>query len=160
MSSHIHPLVLAEINEHGARRELELERLRSAREACSTASPDGQSRALALGKKIREVERITASWRFALATLQTNMEAMGEVAEEVTKAFREMLREIESEPSEPSEPRVVGSKAAFSGALRCVNCTAQVREDHPKQSHRVVDVTSEDLPDGGMCNGCGADVLA
>lgn len=67
--SKIHPLVLATIENERARRELELERLRSAREACTTVSPGGQNRALALGKKIRELEQIAASWRLVLATV-------------------------------------------------------------------------------------------
>jgi hypothetical protein len=69
MTNHIHPLVLATVEEHRAKRELELERLRSARNACTTATPGGQSRALALGNRIREVEAITSGWRLAMATL-------------------------------------------------------------------------------------------
>lgn len=162
MSNHIHPLVMATIEEHRARRELELERLRSARNACTTASPGGQSRAMALGKKIREVESIAAGWRLAMATLSegeltATEDEMHDAAVEATEAFQGM---VQAANRETEVLRVVGSKASFSGRLRCVSCTAQAREDHPQHAHRMVDVTSEDLPDGGMCDGCGADVLA
>lgn len=40
--------------------------VRSLRNSCSTATPGGQSRALTLSKKLRELESITASWERVL----------------------------------------------------------------------------------------------
>lgn len=138
--SKIHPLVLATIENERARRELELERLRSARGSCVTASPGGQNRALALGKKIRELEQIAASWRLVLATMLAEDE-MTQAADRETEALR-----------------VVGSVTRINKRLRCLRCTEIVAENLPLATLR--DVTSEDLPDGGMCADCNADVLA
>lgn len=138
--SKIHPLVLATIENERARRELELERLRSARESCVTASPGGQNRAPAFGKKIRELEQIAASWRLVLATMLAEDE-MTQAADRETEALR-----------------VVGSVTRTNKRLRCLRCTEIVAENLPLATLR--DVTSEDLPDGGMCADCDADVLA
>lgn len=152
MSNHIHPLVLATIEEHRARRELELERLRSARNACTTASPGGQSRAMAIGKKIREVEEITSGWRLAMATLTTEEMLADGSATDMAELIREAKGEAEA-------LRVVGSRSPRLGKLRCIRCTAEHRARLGRDSS-VQDVTFEDLPDGGMCCQCHADVLA
>lgn len=183
MSESIHPLVLATIENERARRELELERLRSAREACVTSSAGGQNRALALGKKIRELEKIVGSWRLVLATMLGEMDEMTQAAEGATAAFQElatMLVETEETPQVefsdgstiPGEtdeqfkrrmdltgPPVVGSKSPRLGKLRCVACTTAHKERFG-DTGRLVDVTSEDLPDGGVCVSCHGDVLA
>lgn len=160
MSNEIHPLVMATIENERARRELELERLRSAREACVTSSAGGQSRALALGKKIRQLEGITASWRLVLATALGSVDEMTEAAEGATSAFQALGEVLARGGSDETEAlRVVGSKSPRLGKLRCLRCTAEHRKRLGADS-TVVDVTSEDLPDGGMCVGCHADVLA
>lgn len=138
MINHVHPLVLATVTEHRAKRDLELERLRSARAACTTATPGGQSRALALGKRIREVEKIVSGWRLAEATLSITADVM----------------------SESAGDRIVGSRSAVSGAIRCVPCTRMARKKFPHDGGSIQDVTSEDLSDGGMCSDCHVDVLA
>jgi hypothetical protein len=153
--SEIHPLVLATIEHERAGRELELERLRSAREACATSSAGGQSRALALGKKIRQVERITASWRLVLATVLGEVEDAQETAGDTQAVFDGMVRAAKRETE---ALRVVGSRSPRLGKLRCVACTAAHRERF--DTGRLVDVTSEDLPDGGVCSQCHGDVLA
>lgn len=160
MSEHIHPLVVATIEEHRARRELELERLRSARNACTTASPGGQSRALALGKKIREVEEIVTGWRLAVATLIVSLDAMGDSAEEATEPFSDMSAIIAEAKETTDADRVVGSQMAVYGTIRCFPCTLKAREQFPWTADHIQDVTSEDLPDGGVCADCHADVLA
>lgn len=153
--SKIHPLVLATIENERARRELELERLRSARESCVAVSPDGQSRALALGKKIRELEQVTASWRLVLATVLSEVHRTEEAAKDAQAAFDGMVRAAKRETE---ALRVVGSVTRVNKRLRCLRCTEIVAENLPRATLR--DVTSEDLPDGGMCADCNADVLA
>lgn len=137
MRSEIHPLVMATIENERARRELELERLRSAREACVTSSAGGQNRALSLGKRIRQLEEITGSWRLVLATVLGAMDEMTQAAE---------------------KPRVVGARTTM-GRVRCVPCTQDFRTLNP-HSRALTDVTAEDLPEGKVCVGCGKDVLA
>jgi hypothetical protein len=154
--SEINPLVMATIENERARRELELERLRSAREACVTSSAGGQNRAMALGKKIRQLEEITGSWRLVLATVLGHMDEMTKAAEDAQAAFDGMVRAAKRETE---ALRVVGSKTPRLGELRCVPCTARHRETW-KSGTYLVDVTSEDLPDGGVCVACHADVLA
>lgn len=100
----IHPLVLATIENERARRELELERLRSAREACVTSSAGGQSRALALGKKIRQLEGITGSWRLVLATVLGSVDEMTEAAEGATSAFQALGEVLARDGSDDAEP--------------------------------------------------------
>lgn len=168
--SEIHPLVLSTIENERARRELELERLRSAREACHTVSVGGQNRAIALGKKIRQLEEITASWRLVLATVLGAMDEMTEAAEGASSAFQAlsavmaedgpldgMVKAAKWEIEAPL--RVVGSKSPRLGKLRCVPCTQDFRTLNP-HSRALTDVTAEDLPDGGMCATCSRDLLA
>lgn len=156
MSESIHPLVLATIENERARRELELERLRSAREACVTSSAGGQNRALALGKKIRQLEEITGSWRLVLATVLAEMQEMADAVKAAQDAFDGMVRAAKRETE---ALRVVGSKSPRLGKLRCVACTTAHKERFG-DTGRLVDVTSEDLPDGGVCVSCHGDVLA
>lgn len=174
MGEHIHPLVLATIEEHRARRELELERLRSARNACTTASPGGQSRAMALGKKIREAEAIVASWRLAVATLLDD-DPRGEACpfdcdschdeetcpcprmgcagdpdredDDVVTDFGAMVL------ARAGVERIVAYRGITEPVLHCVRCV-----NHSWQGWTTL--TSEDLPDGGVCGSCHADVLA
>lgn len=153
MSEHIHPLVLATIESERARRELELERLKSAREACTTASPGGQSRAMALGKKIREVESIVRGWRLAVATLAADLHEMTEVAEGATTSLESLRAMLGPQGAD----RVVGTRTRINKRLRCLRCTDVVRKSLPRVD--LIEVTSEDLSDGGMCADCGADVL-
>lgn len=166
----IHPLVMATIENERARRELELERLRSAREACVTSSAAGQNRAMALGKKIRQLEEITGSWRLVLATVLGSMDEMTEAAEGATSAYQALsavMAEdgpldgmVRAAKRETEALRVVGSKNPRTGNLRCVPCTEKFRATWLTSGAVVVDVTSEDLPDGGMCATCHGDVLA
>lgn len=185
MSESIHPLVLATIENERARRELELERLRSAREACVTATTGGQNRALALGKKIRELEKIVGSWRLVLATvldaddsdpydtgvgpeLRASYAAMVERTCGVPDpaSTQEGFQGLMGEAMDLTGPKletgplpVVGSKSPRLGKLRCVACTTAHKERFG-DTGRLVDVTSEDLPDGGVCVSCHGDVLA
>lgn len=152
----IHPLVMATIENERARRELELERLRSAREACVTSSAGGQNRAMALGKKIRQLEEITGSWRLVLATVLGSMDEMTEAAEDGPLDGRVKAAERETE----APLRVVGSRSPRLGKLRCVPCTERHRATWRTPGAALVDVTSEDLPDGGQCIACHGDVLA
>lgn len=169
MTDHIHPLVMATIEGHRARVELDLERLRSARAACTTASPGGQSRAMSLGKRIRETEKVAAGWRLAMATL---------LAEELTATGPLPVEDAEEEEESPvvirvdkvdlllealagvSTPdRVVGSQSRTDKVLRCVRCTHALYLRFGNLT-RLQLVTSEDLPDGGVCSTCACDVLA
>lgn len=167
--SEIHPLVLSTIENERARRELELERLRSAREACVTSSAGGQSRALSLGKRIRQLEEITGSWRLVLATVLGAMDEMTEAAEGASSAFQAlsavmaedgpldgMVKAAKWEIEAPL--RVVGARTR-KGQVRCVPCTQDFRTLNP-HNRALTDVTAEDLPEGGVCVGCGRDVLA
>lgn len=156
MINHVHPLVLATVEEHRAKRELELERLRSARAACTMSTPGGQSRALSLGKRIREVESIVSGWRLAVATLNVSLD----ITSEPTGNDLDIPAHDGAEEPEAGADRVVGSWTSVSKFIRCVPCTAKAREKYPRAVSRIVDITSEDLPDGGMCSDCDADVLA
>lgn len=170
MSNHIHPLVLATIEEHRARRELELERLRSARNACTTASTGGQSRAMALGKKIREVEAIVSGWRLAMATLSSPEwdgtcpydcdHCHGEECPcpragcaGASGSATDMAALIKAAKGETDVPRVVAYRGHSEPVLHCVRCMNPAWQSWTP-------LVSEDLPDGGMCGFCHADVLA
>jgi hypothetical protein len=170
MTEHIHPLVMATIEEHRARKELELERLRSAREACTTASPGGQSRAMALGKKIREVESVVAGWRLAVATLlaeELTATAPLPVEEELNARqirarsevdyAKDLVDAVNGNITGPD--RVVGSRSRTERILRCIRCTHNLYLRFGN-SNRLQLVVSTDLPDGGVCNDCACDVLA
>jgi hypothetical protein len=153
----IHPLVLATIEHERARRELELERLRSAREACATSSAGGQSRALALGKKIRQVERITASWRLVLATVlddDPRGEACPHDCDHCHGADCPCPRMgCAGDPDrEDGADRTVAYRGTTEPVLHCVRCV-----NHAWQEWTAL--TSEDLPDGGVCGYCHGDVL-
>lgn len=144
--SEIHPLVLASLENERARSELDLERLRSARATCLTAAPGGQNRAMSLGKRIREAEAVAGSWRLVLATVLSSMEETAGVVESATgsaQALRDAL---------PSEPSTVAYRGRDSGLLICRKCG--------EGASNVREVSSEDLPDGGFCFHCHADVLA
>lgn len=132
----IHPLVMASLENERARSELDLERLRSARSTCLTATPGGQNRAISLGKRIREAEAVAGSWRLVLATVLGNMDGMAEALEDALSA----------------EPPIVAYRGRASGLLICRKCG--------EGSQNVRGVSSEDLPDGGFCFHCHADVLA
>lgn len=159
-NENIHPLVMATIESHRARNELKLEQLRSARAACTTATTGGQSRALSLGKRIRETEALVASWRLAVATLAAETYGMTEAAQSATESLKALGEALAPESTSQDPARVVGSLSTCGRALRCFPCTLKAREDYPEHSGSIRDVTSEDLPDGGMCADCGSDVLA
>lgn len=158
--SEIHPLVMATIENERARRELELERLRSAREACVTSSAGGQNRALSLGKKIRQLEEITGSWRLVLATVLGAMDDSDPYDTGVSPERMGDAVPVYNIKLETGKPRVVGSKSPRLGKLRCVPCTERHRATWQTPKSVLVDVTAEDLPEGGVCIGCGKDVLA
>lgn len=70
----VHALVLAHLTKQHADASLRLERLRSTREATSTATTGGSNRAIALGRRIREQERIVAGWSTALELMTVRTE--------------------------------------------------------------------------------------
>lgn len=146
MRSEIHPLVMATIENERARRELELERLRSAREACVTSSVGGQNRALSLGKRIRQLEEITGSWRLVLATVLGAMDEMTQAAEGATDAFQELSAAL------AEDARLVAYRSKINGLLFC--------REHGEGTRFTEGLSSEDLPNGGLCSQCGGDVLA
>ena len=64
--SELHALVRTTVARLAAQSAERMEAVRSSRNSSSTATPGGQSRALALGKRLRELESITASWERVL----------------------------------------------------------------------------------------------
>lgn len=64
--SELHALVRTTVARLAAQSAERTEAVRSSRNSSSTATPGGQSRALALGKRLRELESITASWERVL----------------------------------------------------------------------------------------------
>ncbi len=63
MSAGLHRLVMADLRKSLAAAEYRAEALRSQRDATATVSRGQQSAALALGKRLREADRIAESWR-------------------------------------------------------------------------------------------------
>lgn len=57
-----HTLVTAEVELSAARARVRLEKLRSDRNALSTAAGSNHGRAMTLGKQIKQAERIHAAW--------------------------------------------------------------------------------------------------
>lgn len=166
MTNPIHPLVLATLKDLCAKRELELERLRSARNSCTTVSPGGQSRAMALGKKIREVESILSGWRLVIAV--TDDDPRGEACSydcdhchdgdcpcprQGCAGGPETADLIQAAKRGVGSDRFVAYRGHTEPVLHCPKCVNPGWQSWTP-------LTSGDLPDGGVCGYCHVDVIA
>jgi hypothetical protein len=124
--SEIHPLVRSTVARLAAQSAERTEAIRSSRNSSSTTTPGGQSRALALGKRLRELESVTASWGLVLDLVS--------------------LAELESPSDPPKKEEPFFWRGKRSGLLYCAHHTI-----HPALATRM-DLRA--VPEGAVCGMC------
>lgn len=104
-----------------------------------------------IGRRLKVARELAESWQTVLALVSAER-----FAESEERRAAEMVCELKA------PERVVAQIAEVEGGPNLLYCNRAVcyHGMRPSGRTRLVPLTSDDLPDGGICDRCGTDVLA